>query len=46
MAFQTKLLATVFFKVKQYGYEIFQNVKLALQNHKAKNYIAKFITNL
>ena len=37
MTFQTKLLATVLFKVKQYGYEIFQNVQPTLQNHKAKN---------
>ena len=37
MTFQTNLLATVLFKLKQYGYEIFQNVQLALQNHKAKN---------
>ena len=38
MTFQVKLPGyTVFFRVIQYGYETFQNVKLELQNHIARN---------
>ena len=35
--FQQNYLAIVFFKDIQYGYETFQNIKPALQNHITKH---------
>ena len=45
--FNQNCQVTVFFKVMQYGYNLFQNVKPPLQNHIAKSskYRGKFFTN-
>ena len=44
--FKKNFQATGFFKVIQYGYETFQNVKPVLLNHITKVSEAKFTTNI